>query len=53
MCPPVSAERVAPGEPATAGEAQIGPLARVRSLVLRQRLVPREGRPALVADVLL
>lgn len=44
---------MAPREPATAGEAQIGSFSRVRPLMLRQRLVPREGRPAFVANIFL
>lgn len=44
---------MAPRKPTATGEAQIGLLSRVGPLVLGQRLVAREGRPALVADELL
>lgn len=53
MCvrPSMSAKRMAPGERAATGETQIGSFPRVRPLMLRQRLVPREGCPAVVANI--
>lgn len=44
---------MAPREPAAAGGARVRPLPGVSPLVFGQRLVPREGGAALVADVLL
>lgn len=53
VCPSVSAQRVTPGKSATAGEAKVRPFSRVRPLVLRHRLVPRERRSAIVANIFL
>lgn len=51
--PAVSAERVAPGEPASARGARVGLLPRVDALVLLQRLAAGEAGPALLAPVFL
>lgn len=51
--PAVSAQRVAPGEAASARGAQVGLLPRVDALVLLQRLAAGEAGPALLAPVLL